>query len=138
MNIRLEVKTPRGQAAGAEKKLRLVLLGVLKRPCDTYVSPDDAMFYWDLDVTVKDYMRITKNVARFQTGMEKALDIRTIRKTLTHLADKPEDIATLKEYLANGTTVRVLKKAETDEIVEYNKTFWQRIKEKFHHEQVKP
>jgi hypothetical protein len=138
MNIRLEVQTPPGQAEGAEAKLRLLMLGTLRRPCSTYVSPDKSSFYWNLEVTVKDYIRISKNVAQFQTGMEKALDIKTIRKTLTHLADKAEDMETLKEFLVNGTKVRVLKKASADEMVEYNKTFWQRVKETFKHRTVKP
>jgi hypothetical protein len=138
MRIRLQVKTPPGQAEGAEKKLRLLMLGQLKQPADTYVSPDKSTFYWDLDVKVKDYMRITQNVNRFQVGLEKAMDIKTIRKTLTQFADKPEDITTLKEYLSNGTQISVLKRATADEMTEHNKTFWQRVKETFKHRRMNP
>jgi hypothetical protein len=138
MKIRLKVETPKGQAAGAEKKLRLVILGTLKKPCDTYVSPRGTSFYWDLEVTVKQYIKIGKNVAVFTKGLDKALDIKAVNKTLKTLADKPEDIDTLKEYLGNGTRISILKNATAEEIIEGNKTFWDTIKEKFQKRTVKP
>lgn len=137
MRIRLEVKTPPGQATGTEQKLRLFILGKLKKPATTYTSPDDSLFYWELDVSVKDYLRIGRNCTLFSSGMASALDKKLVRQSLTHLADKAEDLETLRQFLVEGTQLRVIKEATAAEIVEGNKTFWQRVKDSFKRAEVR-
>lgn len=126
MKIRIEIKTPPGQATGTEKKLRLFLLGRMDKPQETYVSPADDCFYWEVDVSIKRALDIQKNVGRFQNLTNWVLEQKMLKKA----ADKESDIKELQEMFKQ-TQVRIIKQATADEIVEANKTFWQRMKEKF-------
>lgn len=137
MRIRLEVKTPPGQASGTERKLRFFILGKLKKPPTTYTSPADDLFYWEHDVTVRDYYRIGRNVTLFNQNMAAALENRAVKKSLKHLTDRPEDLETLRRYFTEGTEVRIIKEATAEEIIEGNKTFWQRVKDTFKRTEAK-
>lgn len=131
MRLRLEVQTPPGQAAGSERKLRVVLLGVLKRPEQTWTSPDDSTFYWEIDATPKEYVRVTKNVGRFQGAMSFLFDKKLFRKTIEGLANHKEDVETVRQMLTDGTKVNIIKEATAQELEADGRTMWQRVKDTF-------
>lgn len=131
MRIRVEIKTPKGMATSTEKKLRFYILGKIKKPADTYVNDEDDTFYWEVDVSIRQAINIQKNVSRFHTRASSVIDNKLFKRAV----DKEEDLETLREMFKN-TEVRIIKQATADEIVEANKTFWQRIKDTFKKHEV--
>lgn len=131
MRLRIEVQTPPGQATGSERKLRAVFLGVLKRPANTWTSPDDSTFYWEIDATPKEYIRVTKNVGRFQGAMSYLFDKKLFRKTIEGLANKKEDVEIVRGMLIDGTRLHIIKEATAEELQADGRTFWQKMKDTF-------
>lgn len=134
MKIKLHVKTPPGHARKAESQLRLFLLGKLKQPPETYLSPDGTEFYWDVEVTVKQYFRIERNAHLFRQLAGGTLDKINKRGWIKRLAKITNTTIEGARLLIDKTTVEVIKQATANEIVEAETTRWQKIKKTFHKE----
>jgi len=130
MILRIGLTTPKGQATGTEQKLRKLILG-RRTTSTTYVSPENDSLYWEVDVPIKQALKIQANMSRFQTLVTTFLDNKTVNKALRKAADNPDDIDVLRTMFTEGTSVTILKTATAEELVEANKTRWQRIKETF-------
>lgn len=129
MEIKIRIRTPKGQAKGTEKKLRPFLLGG-RQLSEVWTNEEDNELYWVVNTDVRNAMKISRNVAAYANIIKGMFDNKLMRK----VSDKqlsPEDKAELKDMLLNQTEVEIIKEATAQEIVEGNKTFWQRIKEKF-------
>lgn len=97
---------------------------------DTYISPEDDELVWDVECSIRDMLRIQKNVVRFDMFMQGALDNKLMKKTMRKKLSK-EDEKTLSEMLLNQTSIKVVSQATQEEIDESNKTWWDKVKEKF-------
>lgn len=134
MIIRLRVKTPPGHAASVERQLRVFILGKLKQPGTTYLSPEQDEFYWELDAPVKTYFRITRNAHLFQQLAGGVLDSMNKRAWLKKLSGITGTTVKGAKELIDETSVEIIKTATAEEIVEGNLTRWQKIKNSFHKE----
>lgn len=134
MEIKIRIKTPKGHAKKVEKKLRKVLLGSNK-PKEMFTSPDDDELFWVIDVSIRRALKIQKNVAAFDTIIKTIFNSNLLKKHIIKKRMLPGQKAELKEMLLDHTEIEVIKKATADEIIG-NKTFWERVKEKFKKETV--
>jgi hypothetical protein len=126
VTLRIEVRTPPGLASGMEKKLRFFLLGRFDRPAETWVSPEEDTFYWEVETTVKRMLEIQRNVSKvpFLAGL--ALE----RKAMRTIADD----ATIAETkrLFESTSVRIVKYNEANHVEPDGETWWTKMKRRFH------
>lgn len=134
MKIKIHIKTPPGQAKAAEANLRLFILGKLKKPANTYTSPEDDAFYWDADVTVKQYFRISRNAHLFQQLAGGTLDAINKRSWIKRMANITGTTIKGARALIDNTTIEIIKQATADEIVEAQTTRWEKIKNTYHRE----
>jgi len=125
MELKIRIRTPKGQAAKAEKKIRAFILG-FKKPDSVFVNEDDTEIIWAMQGSVRKIMKIQKNVSKFNSTMGILIQNKHIKK----LADKKGDIDTLKE-MTEATTIEVIKQATQQEIDDNGKSWFQRIKETF-------
>jgi len=131
MKIRLIVTTPPGEAEGTQRKLKMFLLGMTIKPSKSGVNPDKSSFYWEIDATIKQYVAIMKKVNLFQNLTSWTADNRIVRKAFKQFGATEEQFKEVSRMLKEGTEIKVIKEATAAEMVEYNKTYWQKIKELF-------
>lgn len=133
MQLRIVVSTPPGKAKSTEAQLRLILLK-LKKPLSTGVNQENSQFYWELDCNITQYSKLTKNVINFQKLAGLVIDAKVFQKAVKQFGGAtPEDIKIVREMIMQGTTIDIIKNATAQELVEANKTFWQKLKERFTH-----
>jgi len=129
MEYRIKVRTPKGQATKAEKKLKLLITGGAK-PKETFVNEQDDTLVLVMDTDVRKMMKVTKNVAKYETFVKGLLDNRLTKKAFRkHLNEEQE--TDLKEMLLTQTTIDIITPATAAEIQEADKSWWQRVKSKF-------
>lgn len=134
MEIKIRIKTPKGHAKKVEQRLRHVLLGNNK-PKEMFTNQDDDELYWVVELPIRKALRVQKNIAAFDTIINSIFNSKLLKK---HVIDKrmlPGQKEELKKMLLEHTEIEVIKKATADEIID-NKTFWERVKEKFKRETI--
>lgn len=130
MEIKVCVKTPKGQALAASKRLR-PFIAKSKEFHKVYVNADDDELYWEIKPgNYRRYQQIVKNVARYDTVVKSIFSNKVVRK-LAMKDYTPEQWEEVSRLIEDGTRVEILKMASAQEIVEGNRTFWQRIKDTF-------
>lgn len=129
MEIKIEIKTPAGEAEKTEKRIKPFLLGKAKLK-ESYINSDASKLIWVIEAPVRKVLSIQRNVNRFETVIAGILQSKSVKRTIVkHLNTK--DQHALKKMLTDQTEVRIIKQATAQELVESNKTFWQKIKETF-------
>ena len=61
MKVKIEIKTPKGNATTSEKRIMPFLIGELtkkKVKIDSYVNEDDDTIYWEIEGDIKHIMKI--------------------------------------------------------------------------------
>jgi len=129
MQTKVLINTPKGQAKLMEKRLRPYILGK-NNPNSIHVNDEDNQLVWEVEGSIKDILRINRNVTLFDNILKGAFNSKMVKKQVAKRLSL-EDQAQLNDMLFNHTTVEVIKEATASEIVEYNKTWWERIKEKW-------
>jgi|26BtaG_2_1085354.scaffolds.fasta_scaffold15743_3 hypothetical protein len=129
MEVKIIIRTPKGQAKGMEWKLRKVLLGKIK-PKEMYVSKDDNELVWVVDAPSRRVTKIIRNVSFFDVTIRNIFENKALKKTLWKKLSA-KDLKELEGMLKQQTEVEVIKNATAEEIVDEGKTWWQRLKEKF-------
>ena len=131
MKVKILIRTPIGEASKAEKKIKPLILGIRRKKTKhvTKVSPENDMIIWDVEGDVKSILKIRRNVARFDITLKTIFENKKVGSALKKLSE--EDRKQLKEMFDNHTSVEVIQQATAEEIVESNKSFWQKIREKF-------
>ena len=133
MKIKCIIKTPAGQAKKTQGTLQNVIFGKLWRRYDkfeSFVNEDDSECAWEMETkNVSDYVRITRNLASYEVMVRKILESKRVKKEAAKNFSA-EDMARLKEMLQSQTSIEVIKEATAAELDEYNKSWWQRTKEK--------
>ncbi len=133
MELKIEVKTPPGMAHTTLPYLKDYIIGIVRfglKRVEAYTNEDttDDRIYIDIDATIRRCLKVQANVVRYHTIMEAVI---TNKQVLRKAKLSKEDEAKLKDMLSNQTTVEIMKKVSQEEIDEFNKTRWQKIKEKF-------
>lgn len=131
MKARVIIRTPAGQAKKAESNLRKLLIGQNKfNSVDTYVSHNDDEVAWEVEGDPRTVIKLTQNITKFDWMMSSILKNKHIKKMYTSKLSANE-LEALDNMLLRQTEVQVIKEAIAEELVEANKTFWQRIKERW-------
>jgi hypothetical protein len=126
MEIKIKIRTPQGHAVQIEKKLQPFVLGFLKRPDEIYVNKAEDELIWVVRGSVKQILKISKNVARYDSYVKGIMGHKLLKNMLDEDSKKELD-----DMLLNQTKIDIIKEASAQEIVEANKTYWQMIKETF-------
>lgn len=113
MRLMVRVKTPKGIAADTEKKLRPFIVGVKKINHEILINKNDDAFLWIIQSGHKDYMRIVRNVAKYDKLLHMILDRRDIRK-LARLTKEQEK--ELDDVLNNGTKIEMIPRMDQEKI----------------------
>lgn len=132
MKLKIQIRTPKGQAAKTEKRITPYIIGCKKKDIsvDSYISKEDNEIVWEIEGPIRRLMKISRNASRFDYVIRSMLDSKAVKKTIRkHLDGAQED--ELQDMLLNHTTCEVIKEATAEEIVESQKTWWQRVKENF-------
>lgn len=110
--------------------LKPFIIGKKRVKHEIYVNDDNNQIVWNIDGHIRDCMSIQRNVNMFDSFMKKILSNKMVQKAgLRDLT--PEQMKEFKDMIKNQTSVEIVKNATAEELDEYNKTWWQRIKEKF-------
>jgi len=127
MEVKIQIKTPKGYATKIEKQLRPWLIG-FNKPKEIYVNKANSKLYWVMDSSVRRCMKIQRNVTMYESMINRIMGSKKVRKMAKLNEEQTKE---LDNMLLNQTEIKIIKKATADEIVENNKTFWQNVKEKF-------
>lgn len=131
MKAKIIIKTPTGQAVKAESNLRKLLIGQNKfDKTQTYVNEEENQIAWEVEGDARNVMKLLTNVNKFDVMMSQLLNSKFIRKAAMSRYSKAE-IEALDDMLLNQTKIEIIKEATAAELVEVNKTFWQRIKDQW-------
>lgn len=125
MEVKIRLRTPAGQANKVRKRFGPFLLGSVKAK-ETLVNKEDSEIIWVIEGSSRRINKVMRNVNYYGTLVGTLLKNKHIKK----MCDK-KDLPVLEDMLKNQTSVEVIKEATLQEIQEDNKTFWQKIKEKF-------
>jgi hypothetical protein len=132
MKIRLEVKTPAGQATGTAQKLVPFLIRFSKISHNSWVNDMGDCLYIELESTPRKIVPIIQRVAMFEKLTHDVMTHPWLKKAVdkVHLVD-PNDYKAVCDMMENQTTITVIKQATAQEITEDGISFWQRIKNTF-------
>jgi len=129
MIVKILIRTPKGRARSAEKKLRPVLLGI-KTVKEMYTNKDDNEILWIIEGTPRKIEKITNKVSQFRFLMQALLDNKLVKKTIRKkLSKESED--ELLDMLINQTDIEVVKEATARELEKDSQSIFSKIKEKF-------
>jgi len=133
MELKIRITTPKGQATGAQKTLRPFLIGSKKKiiKFETYVNEDDSELYWVIVTDLRRSLKINRNITMYKVMIGTILGNKRVNKMIKDEKQKEE----LRKMLSDQTKIEIIKEGEAQELVEYNKTFWQRMKERFTHKE---
>lgn len=110
MEIKIEIRTPKGQARGTSKKLKPFILGSKKVKNTVWTNKADDKIYWVVDCAdSRSYMAIARNLTIFDKLVNGILNNKLV-KGVAKL--KPGEMAELNEMLHNQTKIRVVKRDE--------------------------
>lgn len=135
MEVKVCIRTPKGKADTAldDWKLRVIKNTLFKKSKvkEEYTNKANDKLYWVIQTDARGYLRIVKSVSNYSSIVSGVFENKHVRKGIKKMADSPEDYEQLKTMIKDGTRVSILKQATAQELVEANKTYWQRIKETF-------
>lgn len=129
MKIKIQVRTPKGQATKTNKKLKLFIVGKTAIK-EIYISPDDDEFIWVVECDIKRYMKIARNITMFDNMIQNVFKSKIMNKALKR-AISAEQRLELEDLLRNHTTVSIVKKPTSAELAGAYDSWWDMVKAKF-------
>lgn len=123
----IKVRTPKGMADRTNRQLKRFVVGRSKYIQKVLISPDDDEFTWIIECDLKSYIRISRNVAMFDTFVRGTFDHKLTKKAVKRYISK-EQQEELMDMLQNHTTVELIKNPSVEEIEKAYNTLWSRIK----------
>jgi len=127
---KIRIRTPKGQAKKANKKIRKFIIGFNRVKLDSYVNKADSEIIWSLEGKPRAVMKIIRNVGAFGMVAGKVLGSKTVKRVAKKGGLGVESIEEVKKMFEEGTRIKVIKAATAQEI-EDGKTWFDRIKEKY-------
>jgi len=130
MELKIKINTAKGSAAKTSHMIKPFIIGKKKVKHEIYVNKKDNQIIWNVEGHIRDLMSIQRNVNLFDSLMAGILNNKMVKKA--GLRDlNPDQMKEFMDMIKNQTSVEVVKRATAEEEDEYNKTWWQRVKEKF-------
>jgi hypothetical protein len=133
MIIKIQIQTPDGQAKGALKQFKWYFKLFSGCKINAYCNDQDNDIVLECDGTPRQIIQVGKNVASFHSLPALLFENKQVKGLLK--CKFPEatgaDFDKLKEMFDNGTKITIIKEASAQELIENNKTWWQKIKESF-------
>lgn len=111
MRLKIEIKTPAGQATVTARRIQPFILGKAKTQNKVYSNKADDCIIWIVDGDSRDMFRIQRNVILFDKTVSSIMSNRTV---LALAKISPQDRMQLRDMLENHTTVRLVKGDEPD------------------------
>ena len=100
------------------------------RTLETFISPGDDEVAWEVEGDPRCVIKMKNNIAKFDMMMGWALKSKMVRKmAMSNLSN--DELQALDDMLMRQTTIEIIHEATAEELVEANKSFWQRIKDKW-------
>lgn len=130
MEVKIEVRTPKGQAKATLTKLKRFLIGFNKVKVDAYVNQTDNIMYLEINGKPRAIVNIMRNVSLFDRIINGAFNNPVVQKMVKKTLSKDQQDE-LEYMLLHQTKVKVIKKASAEELVEKDLTLWQKVKKTF-------
>ena len=134
MEMKVRVRTPVGHAKVTSERIdirHLLLIGTKAKIKDRYISPDNDEFVWTIEVPVRNYHRVQRNLAIFSMGTYKILKgiagSRIVKKFMKEGQEEELD------KMLRETKIEIRKQQDMREVVNEltKETKWQSIKNRF-------
>lgn len=132
MKVRAILTVPKGQAEKSEKTLQSVIFGMTGSKLTslvTHINEDDSKIYWEAEGSIKDILKINRNLAMYDNFVRMLLKNKMVQKTLASKLSE-QDKSELELMLTQQTSIEVVKEATASELVEHNMTLWQKLTSK--------
>ena len=111
MDLKIKITTPKGQAKKAQGKISKIILG-FKKPTEVMVNKEDSEIIWVMrNLNAKQYLKITKNVGRFDFVMDRVFSSKRVKK----MVNKHTDINSkneLERMLLSQTKIEIIKQQD--------------------------
>jgi len=131
MEIKIQINTPKGAAEKTAKRIEPYILGSKKKiKHDIYINEEDSCIIWDVEGEPRKLQSINKNVAMYDKLVVNILNNKLVKKAFSK-DWSAEEWGEFENLLKNHTTINIVKRATAEELVEYYKTWWDRVKETF-------
>jgi len=132
MKLKIQIKTVEGMAKSSMIKMR-PFFGLTKGKAkyEAWCNKEDDTLYVEVDGSIRDCKRIEENVNRFSKIKQTFTKSKAGKLAMKTLGATQEQIVQLQELFDNDTNIEVVKMATAQELIDENKTFWERMKEKF-------
>lgn len=130
MKVRIRIRTPKGYARSTELRMRPMIIGKANKLTNkVYANKNDDTIIWIVEGGVRDIMRISNNVNKYELIIKGVFNNKMFKKVyLKKLSEQGKK--DLKNLLTDQTKIDVVKEASAEELIESKKTVWSRIKEK--------
>lgn len=127
MKIKFILTTPTGQAKKTSDRLKLFLLKGKK--IESYTNEEDNQVIWIFEGNSRQCFDLQKKVIDFQSLMLLVLKNPVVNGIVNKNISQ-EDKKELYKMLLEGTKIQILKQETIKEMVEDEKSFWRKIKDK--------
>jgi hypothetical protein len=107
--VRIEIRTPAGQALATAKQIKPFIIGFRKTENKVYANKADDTIIWIVDGEIRDIMKIERNIALFDKTVSMILGNRLVQG-LAKLS--PQQRLELRNMLENQTKVKLVKNAD--------------------------
>ena len=113
MQVKIMVKTPKGQAQATEKKIRNFLLGINRKniALETYADDEDSTIFWNVTADVRTILKIQRNVWTYDKIITSIFNHKLMNKVIVNKIPK-EQQEELRDMLLNHTSIEIIKDAD--------------------------
>ena len=119
MEIKVRIRTPEGMAGTGGKGIKYAILKKLlfrkAKIKKESINKDKTEILWVMDVHLRHWQGICRNVSVFRTLSKSILDNKQVTRALKKMADSPEDYQTVRDLIVDGTDIEIVKGTETEE-----------------------
>ena len=125
MEIKIKIKTPKGEAKSSAWKLQPFLLGNFQKIKEHYVSPDDDEIVWVVEADVRKCTAISMRVNLYESAIKWAFNSKPVKWAMRKATRKDQEL--VKDMINKGTTIEIIKTATYSEWEKQKKPFWKRL-----------
>ena len=129
MRVLVEIRTPAGEASQTSRKLNNMIIPSRVK-FKSWVSDADDIIYWEVEGSIRDVLKVNRNVAYFDNIMRGALRTSLVKGQMKKMSEA--DNIALEDMLLNQTKLTIIKQDQQNELDEYKETWWDRVKQRFH------
>jgi hypothetical protein len=127
MEAKILIRTPKGNARGAEQKLRLII--GIKKDVEVFFNDDDDELLWIVKGDSRRVDKAMQNVYRFNAIMLNFMNNSIVKKTVRKLL-KEKEADELYDMLLNQTEIEIIKYDKEQELLKDSRSVFQKIKDR--------